>query len=162
MLDYEPVSSHQAQAFVSGKSGPRPPRRGGSFESETGFVSDKSGPRPPRRGGSFESETGFVSDKSGPRPPRRGGSFESETGFVSDKSGPRPPRRGGSFESETGFVSDKTRQAIGNPVSCSLGGRIKGSCPKRVQSRNPDREPTGSGAMCFSGNTVTQGKEISL
>ena len=31
-------------------------------------ISDKSGPRPPRRGGSFESETGFVSDKSGPRP----------------------------------------------------------------------------------------------
>ena len=24
MLDYEPVSSHQAQAFVSGKFGPRP------------------------------------------------------------------------------------------------------------------------------------------
>ena len=41
VLDYEPVSSHQAQAFVSDKSGPRPPRRGGSFESETGFVSNK-------------------------------------------------------------------------------------------------------------------------
>ena len=45
------------------ESSPRPPRRGGSFESETGFVSGKSGPRPPRRGGSFEGETGFVSDK---------------------------------------------------------------------------------------------------
>ena len=32
MLDYEPVSSHQAQAFVSDKPGPRPPRRGGSSE----------------------------------------------------------------------------------------------------------------------------------
>ena len=43
--------------------GPRPPRRGGSFESETGFVSGKPRPRPPRRCGSFESETGFVSGK---------------------------------------------------------------------------------------------------
>ncbi len=28
------------------ESSPRPPRRGGSFESETGFVSGKPGPRP--------------------------------------------------------------------------------------------------------------------
>ena len=35
MLDYEPVSSHQAQAFVSDKWGPRPPGRGGPFEGET-------------------------------------------------------------------------------------------------------------------------------
>ena len=50
------------------------------------FVSDKSGLRPPRRGGSFESETGFVSDKSGLRLPRH----SDETGFVSDKWGPCP------------------------------------------------------------------------
>ena len=37
--------------------GTRPPRRGGSSESETGLVSDKSGPRPSRRGGSFRGET---------------------------------------------------------------------------------------------------------
>ncbi len=36
-------------SIVSGKSGLRPPRRGGSFESETGFVSDKSSPRPTGR-----------------------------------------------------------------------------------------------------------------
>ena len=35
MLDYEPVSSHQAQAFVSDKFGPRPPRRGGSLRGKT-------------------------------------------------------------------------------------------------------------------------------
>ena len=62
---FEPAFRHPNPGFVSDKSSPRPPRRGGSFESETGFVSDKSGLRPPRRGGSFESETGFVSDKSG-------------------------------------------------------------------------------------------------
>ena len=45
------------------KSSPRPSRRGGSSESETGFVSGKSSPRPSRRGGSSESETGFVSGK---------------------------------------------------------------------------------------------------
>ena len=39
----------------------------GFSSPDLGFVSDKSGPRPPRRGGSFESETGFVSDKSRPR-----------------------------------------------------------------------------------------------
>ena len=42
-------------------------------------VSDKLGPRPPRRGGSFESETGFVSDKSSPRP---GGSSEEKHPIV--------------------------------------------------------------------------------
>ena len=35
MLDYEPVSSHQAQAFVSGKSRPRPPRRCASLRGKT-------------------------------------------------------------------------------------------------------------------------------
>ena len=47
MLDFEPVSRHPATVAVSGKFGPRPPRRGGSYESETGFVSGKPGPRPP-------------------------------------------------------------------------------------------------------------------
>ena len=35
MLDIERVSRHAAQGVVSDKSGPRPPRRGGSFEGET-------------------------------------------------------------------------------------------------------------------------------
>ena len=108
---------------------PGPPRRSGSYESETGFVSGKSGPRPPRRGGSFESETGFVSDKWGPwksrvkqsemfrdlgipsRPPQRGPSSfirEWKPFFCFRQVALRPPRRGGSFESETGFVSDKS------------------------------------------------------
>ncbi len=43
-------------------------RVGGDSNHPWCSISDKSGPRPPRRGGSFESETGFVSDKSGPRP----------------------------------------------------------------------------------------------
>ena len=50
MLDYEPVSSHQAQAFVSGKDAggtpalPGDARRGGSFEGETGLFQASSAP----------------------------------------------------------------------------------------------------------------------
>ena len=49
-------------------------------------VCPRAGPRPPRRGGSFESETGFVSDKQSTRPTRRYGSYRAKQGcFRQDK-----------------------------------------------------------------------------
>ena len=64
MLDFEPVSRHPATVAVSGKFGPRPPRRGGSYESETGFVSGKPGPRPPHDGAITQRENSRSSMKT--------------------------------------------------------------------------------------------------
>ncbi len=60
--DVHPLGNSRMPASRAPAPGPS-----GSSESETGFVSGKSGPRPPRRGGSFESETTNPHGLSGTR-----------------------------------------------------------------------------------------------
>ena len=66
MLDFEPVSRHPATVAVSGKFGPRPPRRGGSYESETGFVSGKCRPRHHDGAHHSEGKQPFVNEDEPP------------------------------------------------------------------------------------------------
>ena len=66
MLDFEPVSRHPATVAVSSKFGPRPPRRGGSYESETGFVSGKCRPRHHDGAHHSEGKQPFVNEDEPP------------------------------------------------------------------------------------------------
>ena len=133
MLDFEPVSRHPATVAVSGKFGPRPPRRGGSYESETGFVSGKCRPRPPHDGAHHS---------------------EGKQPFVNEDE---PPMNTNRHEDRWTSFNDNWRQNASALLSrwCDpvMGGSPPGSAgvpPAQILPQlqpSPPPESTGSGAL---------------
>ena len=153
MLDYEQVSSHQAQAFVSGKSGPRPPRRGGSFESETGLF--QTSPAPAPHDGADHSRVKQVLFQISPPPPHDGAHYsEEKQPFVNEDE---PPMNTNRHEDRWTSFNDNWHQNASALLSrwCDpvMGGSPPGSAgvpPAQILPQlqpSPPPESTGSGAL---------------